>query len=69
MEILTKEKGCDSLYIAVDFPANAGAHALYLRLGYQQLQSEPYPKHWQFTDSDGNHHQGDELIVDMVKTI
>ncbi len=68
-EALAKENGAGSLYIAVEFPANTGAHALYLRLGYRQLQIEPYPKAWQFTDSDGIHHQGDELIVDMVKSL
>jgi GNAT superfamily N-acetyltransferase len=69
MEALAKKRGSDSLYIAVDYPANVEAHALYLRLSYQQLQSEPYPKRWQFTASDGSHHQGNELIVDMVKTL
>jgi len=69
MEAMAKERGGDSLYIAVDFPANLEAHALYRRLGYQQLQPEPYLKHWQFTDSDGNHHQGDGLVVDMAKTL
>ncbi len=69
METIVQGRGSDSLYIAVDFPANAEAHALYLRLGYQQIQPEPYLKHWHFTDSGGDHHQGDELIVDMVKAL
>ena len=69
METMAQEKGHDCLYIAVDYPANAEAHALYLRLGYQQLQLQPYPKHWGFTDSGGTYHHGDDLIVDMAKTL
>ncbi len=69
METIAKDGGSDSLYIAVDVPGNAEAQALYLRLGYRQLQSEPHLKHWQFTSSDGSHHQGDETIVDLVRTL
>ncbi len=69
METIAKGSGNDSLYISVDFPANPEAHALYLRLGYRQIQPEPYLKHWHFTDSGGEHHQGDEMVVDMVRSL
>ena len=69
LEARAKAHGSSRLYIAVDFPANVGAHALYLRLGYRQLQLAPYPKHWQFTDSRGGFHEGNDLIVDMVKML
>ena len=68
IERIVAEKGIRAVYISVDFPANDRAHALYQRLGYQQLQAEPYPVHWELTDSDGSFHQGDSLVVDMRKT-
>lgn len=69
METIAKGRGSDDLYISVGFPANPEARALYLRLGYRQIQSEPYLKHWHFTDSNGEHHQGDETIVDMLRSL
>jgi GNAT superfamily N-acetyltransferase len=61
--------GHRQLYIAVDPASNPRAHALYQRLGYQQLQPEPYLKAWEFTDSGGNRHRGEDWIVDMVKPL
>jgi GNAT superfamily N-acetyltransferase len=61
--------GYDQLYIAVEPASNPRAYALYQRLGYQQLQSEPYLKAWEFTDSGGNRHQGEDWIVDMAKPL
>jgi len=69
METLVKDRGNDSLHISVEYPANAEAHALYLRFGYRQIQPEPYLKQWHFTDSGGEYHSGDEMIVDMVKSL
>lgn len=68
IERMVVEKGMKFLYITVDFPDNERAHALYLRLGYQRLQSEPYPVHWELTDSDGRFHHGDSQVVDMRKS-
>jgi len=53
----------------VDPLNNPRAHALYRRLGYRQLQTEPYLKHWEFADSDGNLHAGDDWTVDMAKPL
>jgi GNAT superfamily N-acetyltransferase len=61
--------GCDHLYIAVEPADNPRAFALYQRLGYQPLQPEPYLKAWEFTDSGGIKHQGEDWLVDMVKPL
>ncbi len=65
----TVQAGYQQLYLAVEPLANARAYALYQRLGYQQLQAEPYRKRWEFTDSSGGRHQGEQWIVDMVKPL
>ena len=61
--------GYHELYIAVEPADNPRAYALYQRLGYQQLQPEPYLKAWEFTDSGGDRHHGEDWIVDMVKPL
>jgi GNAT superfamily N-acetyltransferase len=61
--------GHKELYIAVGPANNPRAYALYQRLGYRQMQPEPYLKAWEFTDSDGNRHRGEDWIVDMVKPL
>jgi GNAT superfamily N-acetyltransferase len=68
METLAKRGGYDRLYLCVDPVDNPRAYSLYLRQGFLPLQSQPYRDHWEFTDSDGNFHSGDESAVDMVKT-
>lgn len=65
----TERAGYRELYVAVEPLSNPRAHALYLRLGYQPLQPEPYLKAWEFTDSGGDRHQGEQWIVDMVKQL
>jgi GNAT superfamily N-acetyltransferase len=63
------QAGNHQLYVAVEPADNPRAYALYQRLGYQQLQPEPYLKAWGFTDSGGDRHQGEDWIVDMVKPL
>jgi GNAT superfamily N-acetyltransferase len=69
MEEIAFSIGRECLYLSVDPIANARAHALYARLGYQALQVEPYRDHWRFVDSDGRVHEGEEWLVDMVKVL
>jgi GNAT superfamily N-acetyltransferase len=61
--------GYKQLYIAVEPANNPRAHALYQRLGYQQLQPKPYLKAWEFTDSGGSRHHGEHWVVNMVKPL
>jgi GNAT superfamily N-acetyltransferase len=67
LEQLVTQQGYKEIFVAVDPMNNLRAYSLYQRLGYQQLQKEPYLKHWEFIDSDGVLHRGDDWIVDMVK--
>jgi GNAT superfamily N-acetyltransferase len=69
LEWLAAQRGCGEIFLAVDPLNNPRAYALYQRLGYRQLQTEPYLKHWEFVNSDGNLHTGDDWIVDMVKVL
>jgi len=69
VERIATEAGNTCLYLSVDPLTNPRAHALYLRLGYRPEQSKPYRKAWQFTDSLGNIHGGEDWIVDLVKQL
>ena len=69
LEQIAMGQGQTKLYVEVDPILNPRAHRLYLRLGYQALQSEPYLKHWEFTDSAGGVHAGDDWIIDLVKNL
>lgn len=69
MEIVAKRYGFDRLHLCVDPVDNPRAYSLYLRQGFLPLQNEPYRDHWEFTDSEGNLHSGDEWAVDMVKIL
>jgi GNAT superfamily N-acetyltransferase len=69
MEQLALQAGHDALFLSVDPVDNPRAHALYLRLGYQPLQTEPHHDHWRFTDSDGSVHEGSGWAVDMAKAL
>ena len=69
MEGIAVSERCDKLYLGVDPRENARAYALYLRLGFQALQAEPYCDRWRFVDSDGRVHEGEEWLVDMVKAL
>jgi hypothetical protein len=61
--------GARQLYLSVEPVYNPRAYALYQRLGYQQLQVEPYQQLWAFTDSAGMVHCGEDWVVDMVKEL
>ena len=67
VEETVRARGGIRLYIGVDPVDNPRAHQLYVRLGYTPLQTRPYRGHWEFTDSDGNVHEGNEWNIDMVK--
>jgi GNAT superfamily N-acetyltransferase len=67
IERIASQAGYRHLYISVEPLDNPRAYALYKRLGYQPLQSEPYRKIWKFTDSAGKVHRGEDWVVDMVK--
>lgn len=67
MEETARSRHCPQIYIGVDPVDNPRARQLYLRLGYTPLQAEPYRSHWQFIDSDGNLHEGNDWHIDMVK--
>ena len=68
MEELAANAGHRALYLGVNPIDNPRAHALYLRLGYEPL-GEPRLDRWQFTDSSGTHHEGEEPMVDMAKPL
>jgi len=57
------------LHIAVEPLDNPRAYTLYLRLGYEQIQSKPYQTIWEFQDSEGKMHRGEAWIVDLVKQL
>ena len=69
LERSAAETGFEQLYLSVEPLNNPRAYGLYRRIGYQQLQPEPYVKIWQFEDSAGNGHRGENWIVDMVKQL
>ncbi len=69
IERLAAAAGYGQLYISVEPLNNPRAYALYQRLGYQQLQPEPYQKIWEFKDSQGKVHRGEDWVVDMVKQL
>ena len=69
LEQLAAHRGFEEIFLAVDPRNNPRAFALYQRLGYQPLQAEPYLKNWEFVDSGGRFHSGDDWIVDMAKPL
>jgi GNAT superfamily N-acetyltransferase len=69
VERLAAATHAKQFYLWTDPVDNPRAYALYLRLGYQPLQSQPYPFHWEFVDSDGQQHAGDAWRIDMVKSL
>jgi ribosomal protein S18 acetylase RimI-like enzyme len=69
IERIAAAAGSGQLYLSVDPSNNPRAYALYQRLGYQPLQSEPYRKIWEFKDSAGKVHRGEDWVVDMVKPL
>ncbi|HEY9529155.1 MAG TPA: GNAT family N-acetyltransferase [Anaerolineales bacterium] len=69
LECIASEGGSKFLYLSVEPVDNPRAYALYQRLGYQPIQAKPYRKVWQFTDSQGNVHSGEDWVVDLVKQL
>jgi GNAT superfamily N-acetyltransferase len=69
IEKIATQAGYRQLYLSVDPVDNPRTYALYQRLGYQALQAEPYRSHWEFTDSAGQCHHGEEWALDMVKQL
>jgi GNAT superfamily N-acetyltransferase len=69
IERIAAQAGYGHLYMSVELLTNPRAYALYQRLGYQQVQSQPYRKIWGFTDSEGTLHCGEDWVVDMVKQL
>lgn len=69
LERIAVAAGEGQLYLRVDPLNNPRAYTLYQRLGYQPLQSEPYRKAWEFLDSAGQVHRGEDWAVDMVKQL
>ena len=69
IERMAAEAGFEQLFLSVEPLDNPRAHKLYQRLGYQQEQSEPYRSIWEFRDSDGNFHRGENWVVDMMKSL
>ena len=67
LEQTARERGFPCVYIQVQADKNPRAVALYQRLGYQPLQSKPYPDFYHHVDEHGNVKEGVELIVDMKK--
>ena len=57
------------LYVSVDPEENKRAYSLYLRLGYNPLQSKPYKEYWSFTSSDGVLHEGYGWNIDLRKEL
>ncbi len=69
IEIEAAKAGHDQLWLTVAPTDNPRAYALYQRLGYQQLQTEPYHVVWEFKDSQGNTYCGEDWLVDMMKRL
>jgi GNAT superfamily N-acetyltransferase len=69
IEHLAAEAGFSELYLSVEPRENSRAYALYLRLGYQPLQAQPQHKVWEFLDTAGKLHRGEDWVVDMVKIL
>jgi GNAT superfamily N-acetyltransferase len=69
IERIAREAGSEALYIAVEPFDNPRAYTLYQRLGYEQIQSEPYQKIWEFQDSEGQVHRGEDWVVDLSKQL
>lgn len=67
MEHIAAAAGCADVYVSVEPLDNPRALALYQRLGFEPVQAEPYQRPWQFNDSAGRVHRGEEWIIDMVK--
>jgi GNAT superfamily N-acetyltransferase len=69
MEAAAREAGYGQLFLSVNPVDNSGAHAWYLRAGYEPLQAQPYRERWYYTDSNGDVRRGEVWALDMVKIL
>ena len=69
LEYRAAQSGFERIYLSVEPFDNPRALALYMRLGYMQLQPAPYQERWEYIDSDGKSHRGVAWVVDMVKKL
>lgn len=69
MEAIAQQHGKSAVYLNVEPSTNPRAVNLYLRLGYVPLQQQPYYNVWQFADTDGVLHKGEEWVIDMRKSL
>jgi ribosomal protein S18 acetylase RimI-like enzyme len=69
MERLTRRAGYKRLYMTVDPVENLRALALYIRLGYVPVQTEPYLTNWYFEDSGGFVHEGVMWAIALAKRL
>lgn len=69
LEQSARERGFSCVYIQVQLDKNPRAVELYKRLGYQTLQSKPYPDLFHEVDEHGSVRAGTERIVDMQKIL
>jgi GNAT superfamily N-acetyltransferase len=69
IERIATAAGYRQLYLSVEPVHNPRAYVLYQRLGFRPLQMEPYLSSWEFTDSAGVIHHGEDWVVDMVKEL
>jgi GNAT superfamily N-acetyltransferase len=59
--------GYRELYLASDPINNPHAFGFFQHLNYHALQTEPFLAAWQFYDSQGALHRGEDWLVNMVK--
>ena len=69
MEEIAAGRGCREIFVSVNPADNPRAQALYVQLGYEAVDPEPYCSRWEFTDSAGNHHAGEEWVIDLAKRL
>jgi GNAT superfamily N-acetyltransferase len=69
LEQMAAASGFRELFLRVDPVNNHRAYSLYKRLGYLPLQANPYMRYWEFVDSRGGLHKGDDWTVDMAKSL
>lgn len=69
IELIVKASGFRKIYLQVEPFGNPRAYALYQRLGYQAIQTQPYYQTWEFVDSTEKKQCGEEWVIDMGKQL
>lgn len=64
-----EHRGFSAVYLQVQPERTPHVVELYQKLGYQPLQSKPYPDPYHTVDDEGNVREGTEMIVDMRKLL